>query len=145
LFRTFPDCPKVGPALILPPIKSTIRLSPEDKLDLLRRLDQFRKWSSIDDQRQCLVCGKTITGRQIEVSGGTRGRGPFLLQCPTEGCSSIPIDWILPDRSVRTARTTDLSLHPPVIMDEKIEFTLSMRLKRLQAKLRRRRPGLAAR
>src|SRR6266487_2522269 len=75
-----------------PPIK----LSVVDKLDALRRLDQFRQWGSLDEKRFCLVCGKIITGRQIQVAGGTRGNGPLRLSCPTERCNSIPMDWVLP-------------------------------------------------
>jgi hypothetical protein len=71
-------------------------LSEVDKLDALRRLDQFRQWRSLDEKRFCLVCGKIITGRQIQVAGGTRGNGPLRLSCPTERCNSIPMDWVLP-------------------------------------------------
>lgn len=73
-----------------------ITLSDADKLDALRRLDQFRQWRSLDEKRFCLVCGKIITGRQIQVAGGTRGNGPLRLNCPTERCNSIPMDWVLP-------------------------------------------------
>ena len=71
-------------------------LSDSDKLDALRELDQFREWRSLDDKRFCLVCAKIITGRQIEVVGGTRGNDPLRLSCPTERCNSIPMDWVLP-------------------------------------------------
>lgn len=77
-------------------LSSPITLSEVDKLDVLRRLDQFRQWRSLDEKRFCLVCGKIITGRQIQVAGGTRGNGPLRLSCPTEGCNSIPMDWVLP-------------------------------------------------
>jgi hypothetical protein len=73
-----------------------VTLSDADKLEALRRLDQFRQWRSLDDKRYCLVCGKIITGRQIQVAGGTRGNGPLRLSCPTERCNSIPMDWVLP-------------------------------------------------
>src|SRR6266568_9678640 len=73
-----------------------IALSDADKLDALRRLDQFRQWGSLDEKRYCLVCGKIITGRQIQVAGGTRGNGSLRLNCPTERCNSIPMDWVLP-------------------------------------------------
>ncbi len=69
-----------------------ITLSETDKLDALCRLDQFRQWRSLDEKRYCLVCGKIITGQQIEVAGGTRGNGPLRLSCPTERCNSIPMD-----------------------------------------------------
>jgi hypothetical protein len=78
-----------------------------DKLDALRRLDQFREWHSLDDKRFCLVCGKIIVGSQIEITGGTRRNGPLRLSCPTERCNSIPMDWVLPtDELVALAATT---------------------------------------
>jgi hypothetical protein len=72
------------------------KLSDEEKLEVLRRLDQFRAWHSLDEKRYCLVCGKLITGRQIKVAGRTHGHGPLGLNCPTVGCNSIPMDWVLP-------------------------------------------------
>jgi hypothetical protein len=72
------------------------RLSDEEKLEVLRRLDQFRRWHSLDEKRYCLVCGNLISGEQIQVTGGTRGNGPLRLSCPTERCNSIPMDWVLP-------------------------------------------------
>jgi hypothetical protein len=77
-------------------LSSPVNLSDEDKLEVLRRLDQFRPWHSLDEKRYCLVCGKIITGTQILVMGGTRGNGPLRLSCPTEHCHSIPMDWVLP-------------------------------------------------
>ena len=77
-------------------LSSPVTLSEIDKLDVLRRLDQFRQWRSLDEKRFCLVCGKIVTGRQIQVEGGTRGNGPLRLSCPTERCNSIPMDWVLP-------------------------------------------------
>jgi len=72
------------------------KLSDEEKLEVLRRLDQFRQWHSLEEKRYCLVCGNLISGRQIQVAGGTRGNGPLRLNCPTERCNSIPMDWVLP-------------------------------------------------
>jgi hypothetical protein len=77
-------------------LSSALTLSDADKLDALGRLDQFRQWRSLDEKRYCLVCGKIITGRQIQVAGGTGGNGPLRLSCPTERCNSIPMDWVLP-------------------------------------------------
>jgi len=76
-------------------LTTAVRLSENEQLETLRRLDLFRRWHSLDEKRYCLVCGKIITGRQIEVAGGTRGNGPLRLSCPTEGCNSIPMDWVL--------------------------------------------------
>lgn len=72
------------------------RLSDEEKLEVLRLLDQFRAWHSLEDKRYCLVCGAIISGWQIQVGGGVRGDGPLRLSCPTEQCNSIPMDWVLP-------------------------------------------------
>ena len=77
-------------------LSSPIKLSDGDKLEALRRLDQFRPWHSLDQKRYCLVCGKIITGEQIKVDSDTRGNGPLRLSCPTERCHSIPMDWVLP-------------------------------------------------
>jgi hypothetical protein len=77
-----------------------IEINDEDKLDVLRRLDQFRNWNSLDDKRYCLSCGRIITGHQIKVIGGTRGLGPLRIICATDRCPSIPMDWVLPTDEV---------------------------------------------
>ena len=77
-------------------LSTATRLADDEKLEVLRRLDQFRQWHSLEEKRYCLVCGKLISGRQIQVTGGTRGNGPLRLSCPTERCNSIPMDWVLP-------------------------------------------------
>ena len=82
------------------PLVAPTKLSDEEKLEVLRRLDQFRRWRSLEEKRYCLVCGTVISGRQIEVGGGTRGNGPLRLSCPTAACNSIPMDWVLPTDEV---------------------------------------------
>jgi hypothetical protein len=77
-------------------LSTATKLSDQEKLEVLRRLDQFRQWHSLEEKRYCLVCGKLISGWQIQVAGGTRGNGPLRLSCPTERCNSIPMDWVLP-------------------------------------------------
>ena len=81
-------------------LSTAVQLSDEEKLEPLRRLDQFRQWHSLEDKRYCLVCGNLITGRQIQVAGGTRGNGSLQLSCRTEGCNSIPMDWVLPTNEI---------------------------------------------
>lgn len=76
-------------------LTTAVRLSDNEQLETLRRLDLFRRWHSLDEKRYCLVCGKLVTGWEIQVAGGTRGNGPLRLSCPTEGCKSIPMDWVL--------------------------------------------------
>ena len=77
-----------------------ISLSDTDKLEVLQRLDQFRKWNSLDDKRYCLCCAKIITGYEIEVIGDTRGMRRLHISCPTKGCDSIPMDWVRPTDEV---------------------------------------------
>jgi len=79
---------------------SPVEMPDENKLETLRRLDQFRWWRSVDEKRYCLICGKIITGRQIQAMGGTRGNGPLRVICPTRGCHSIPMDWVHPTDEV---------------------------------------------
>jgi hypothetical protein len=76
------------------------RLSDHEKLEVLQRLDQFRQWHSLEEKRYCLVCGKLITGQEVQVTDRTRGDGPQRLSCPTEGCNSIPMDWVLPTNEI---------------------------------------------
>ena len=77
-------------------LTTAVRLSDNEHLEMLRRPDQFRAWHSLDEKRYCLVCGKIISGRQIQIASGSRGNGPLRLSCPTDGCNSIPMDWVLP-------------------------------------------------
>ena len=79
---------------------SPIKLSDEEKLDILQRLDRFRQWHFLDEKRYCLVCGKIITGREIQVIGGTRGNGPLCIICPTEHCNAMPMEWVRPTDEV---------------------------------------------
>ena len=77
-------------------LTTAVTFSDNEQLEALRQLDQFRQWHSLDEKRYCLVCGELVTGRQIQVAGGSRGDGPLRLNCPTAGCNSIPMDWVLP-------------------------------------------------
>ena len=104
---------------------TTIRLSDEEKLEVLRRLDQFRQWHSLEEKRYCLVCGTLISGWQIQVGGGTRGNGPLRLSCPTERCNSIPMDWVLPTDEIlakveklATEERKPAEVKPPVVITE---------------------------
>jgi hypothetical protein len=87
-------------------------LSDDEKLEVLRRLDQFRQWHSLDEKRYCLVCGTIISGRLIQVAGGTRDNRPLRLSCPTEKCNSIPMDWVLPTNEI-LARVEKLTEEEP--------------------------------
>jgi hypothetical protein len=73
---------------------SSVELSDQEKLKILRRLDQFRQWLSLDEKRYCLVCGEIITGREMNVIRATRANGPLRIACPTEHCNAMPMEWV---------------------------------------------------
>jgi hypothetical protein len=73
---------------------SSVRLDAADRLILLRRLDRFRKWESLDDRRFCRCCHKFISGRQIEVIDATAEDGTLRIVCPTTDCPSNVEDWV---------------------------------------------------
>jgi hypothetical protein len=76
-----------------------LQLSSEEKLKLLKELDRWRQWRSLDDQRLCLGCGRLINGHEVEAIPAEANKGDDAeLHCPTDGCQSIPLDWILPTR-----------------------------------------------
>ena len=82
------------------PLLAPIELSGAEKLEILQRLDRYRKWHSLDDKRYCLACGQIIEGRGVLIVGGTRGTGPLRLICSTRSCHSIPMDWVIPTEEV---------------------------------------------
>ena len=67
-------------------------LTPEDRLDVLRKVDQLRRWWSLDDKRICLVCERVFTGRQVEIE--KRGN-QYVLHCPTPVCPSDFSQWLV--------------------------------------------------
>ncbi|HEU5235606.1 MAG TPA: hypothetical protein VFU37_00605 [Pyrinomonadaceae bacterium] len=79
---------------------SSIKLCDAEKLNVLRRLDQFREWHSLDEKRYCLVCGEIITGREIRVINSTRRDAPVRIICPTEHCNAVPMEWVPPTEDV---------------------------------------------
>jgi hypothetical protein len=81
-------------------ILTPIEMNAAEKLELLQRLDRYRKWQSLDEQRYCLACRRIIQGHDVKVVGGTRGTGPIRLICATKGCHSIPMDWVIPTEEV---------------------------------------------
>jgi len=79
---------------------SPIQFADMDKLEILRHLDRYRTWRSLDEKRYCLACSSIIQGHDILVVGGTRGTGPLRVICASGGCHSIPMDWVLPTDEV---------------------------------------------
>jgi hypothetical protein len=63
----------------------------DDRLSILRAGDPFRKWNSLDDQRDCVLCGRKFKARQVDIRRLPGGK--FKLCCPTLGCLSTPHQW----------------------------------------------------
>jgi hypothetical protein len=114
-------------------------LSDENKLNALQRLDQFREWRSLDERRYCLACGKIITGRQIQVAGGTRENEPLRLSCPTERCAAIPMDWVLPTDEIlaaaEKAASEESNVAPSRAVNHGVELGLASRLRKFAVHL----------
>jgi hypothetical protein len=91
-------------------------LLPEEKLAILEAADSRRKWYSLDDQRVCVLCGRTITGRQIEVTLETNGK--YSVHCPTEDCPSVPGDWFYQGSACASAKSPTLRLGEASLWNE---------------------------
>lgn len=72
----------------------TMHLPVDEKLAALRTADHKWQWNSLDDKRICFLCGRTMTGRQIDVI--RTPTGDYVLRCPTAGCDSTPHEWVYP-------------------------------------------------
>jgi hypothetical protein len=91
----------------------TASISAEEKLEAVRRVDIFHHWDSLDEKRLCVRCGQIISGREIKVFGGKRGQGALRLECPTEGCASVPIEWLMLEPTVDSQPATTPKSIPP--------------------------------
>ena len=120
-------------------ILTPIELNAAEKLELLQRLDRYRKWHGLDERRYCLACGRIIEGHDILVVGGTRGTGPLRLICPTKGCHSIAMDWVIPTEQVlqRMAILEDQGSGVSKIGNVRSREKFSARLRRFATHFRR--------
>jgi hypothetical protein len=75
-------------------IRSLMMSETLDKLTVLRREDHSRDWQSLDDERVCLLCGRSFTGRDVVVVTGDGDHSE--LHCSTPGCQSHPHQWVYP-------------------------------------------------
>jgi hypothetical protein len=119
------------------PLLAPIELSGTEKLEILQRLDRYRKWQSLEEKRYCLACGQVIEGRDLLVVGDTRGTGPLRLICPTRNCHSIPMDWVIPTDEV-LARLSMLQAGDslPSIATARPREKFAARLKKFAAQFR---------
>lgn len=74
-----------------------------EKLSTLRELDIFHHWDSIDEVRLCRRCGRIISGREIKVVGSRHNPAGVRLECPTEGCPSVPFEWLMLEPTAKVA------------------------------------------
>ncbi|HEV8423258.1 MAG TPA: hypothetical protein VGQ40_07930 [Chthoniobacterales bacterium] len=74
--------------------RKVTHVSPAERLRLVREIDIFHPWQSLDEKRFCRRCGGTFRGAEIKVVSAQDGTG-YRLECPTEGCPSVPIEWII--------------------------------------------------
>ena len=77
-------------------------LASEDKLAALRKGDPRRAWESLDDRCTCILCDRTFSGRQVEISVGASGR--VRLRCPSDRCNGTPRDWVHPGNPLVSAK-----------------------------------------
>jgi hypothetical protein len=66
-------------------------LTAEERLTILKAGDKLRAWSSLDDERLCVLCERILSGWQIGILRDKCDR--YLLKCPTSGCGSIAAHW----------------------------------------------------
>src|SRR5436190_23704752 len=109
---------------------SWIKLSDQEKLTILQRLDRFRQWHSLDEKRYCLVCGEIITGREIQVTMDTPDNRSLCLICPTKHCDAMPIEWVWP--------TDDLLIKIAMVEIERNWLCLIRRVGRAMQSYRRK-------
>jgi hypothetical protein len=91
-------------------------LLPEEKLSILQAIDSRRKWYSLDDQRVCVLCDRTITGRLIEVTQEPGGK--YSVHCPTDGCPSVPSDWFYQGSACSGAKSPPLRVSEASLWSE---------------------------
>jgi hypothetical protein len=84
-----------------------IRRAAEDKIAALRRLDKSRAWNSLDDRLYCTICKHEISGRQIEVVGGTNGLS--AQDAPVVGGTCTRSDEGCAKKKAQMARSKPLS------------------------------------
>jgi hypothetical protein len=117
------------------PVSAT-KLSDQEKLDVLQRLDQFRQWHSLDEKRYCLVCGEIITGREIQVIWGKCENRPLRIICSTEHCNATPMEWVRP--------TDDVLIQVAMAEAECRRIRLTIRAGRARPSLPKKRQAIRA-
>lgn len=86
-------------------------LSADERLRLLREIDRFSPWYSLDDKRVCGICERVFWGREIRFQ--EQAQTGYALRCPTENCPAVFSHWLVwSNREALTAPSPDLVLNP---------------------------------
>lgn len=83
------------------------------KLATLRRLDNARSWTRIEDIRHCLGCGAQFSGREIQIFFFADGSPSLRAHCPTPDCEAPLSDWVWPRESVYIPGARERALQSP--------------------------------
>lgn len=60
---------------------------------MLRYYDSAHEWTSLDDERVCVLCGYEFSGRDIEI---VQDQEQSSCKCPTRGCAGDHRHFVLP-------------------------------------------------
>jgi hypothetical protein len=64
----------------------------DERLKLLRAHDHLRTWTSLNDVRTCICCGRKLTGRRLQIWACA---GEFVFRCPTPDCAGELADFVM--------------------------------------------------
>lgn len=88
----------------------TAPLTDVERLQLLREVDRFSHWYSLEDKRVCGTCKRVFSGREIRFQPWVGG---FALHCPTQDCPSDFSYWLVwSGREDRETQSPDLASLP---------------------------------
>jgi len=73
-------------------MSKAFHLPSKEKLLVLQKNDRWRNWKTLDDQRRCILCDQTFSGREVIVTPNRSGKP--ILHCPTPDCVSTPREWV---------------------------------------------------
>jgi hypothetical protein len=68
-------------------------LSSAERLELLQKHDPLRTWTSPNDVRACICCGRKLTGLRLRI---WLDEDRYSFGCPTQGCAGTLADFVMP-------------------------------------------------
>ncbi|MEP6822054.1 MAG: hypothetical protein ABI946_06870 [Chthoniobacterales bacterium] len=94
-----------------PPVH--LPLGPAAKLATLRRLDEARSWTTIDDIRDCLRCGGQFSGQQVQVFYCADSSPALRAHCPTPDCEAPLSEWVWPRENALVPGAQEKAVQSP--------------------------------